>query len=244
MRKIKIMSRGKKREKCKTVEVHNGSVISKKESAEEMIVEHIKKIPHIITDSLEVIYSHSLGILKITYSLDNQGTHQHGFCPHVFRIELYQKGKQSIISQKETFIKDIVLVDDMEMNESFFSRIQKIIEGKNKGKENELKVEGIICGLKDTQRMDITIIGVMPSGLYTDVRGIDVHIIVATTTMRLLVPLQIKTGKAGQKEHIEKHKNIPSIAILNKSEQEIKDAIFLICHTYVYGKEEGNILHI
>ena len=223
-------------------------IFKNQEAREKYIIKRMNQIRDIIADSVLVLSQERSGILKITYSLKDIGTYQEGFRPHVFSIEIYEKKHSTAIHPIESFLKNVIIVERIAIHNALFKTINEIVHTKIKGMKSETRVQRILLNLKDQNilKHDILIKDIMPAGLYSEINGIDMHIIAMSSTATVFVPLQIKSSKTGQDEHIEKYVNIPSIHINGKTDEQIRDAIFLICYTYIHGskKNHQNILNL
>lgn len=245
--KNKRFSRGKKRGGLnKYFELP--LIFKNQEAREDFILKRITQIPGVIPDSVMVLSQDRSGILKISYSLKGFGSYQHEFIPYVFNIEIYEKQHDQIMNSLESFLKNVIIMDKIQINQSLLKTINDIIGTKIKGMKSEVCVERLIRELieQGVFKYDVVITDVMPAGMYTDThQGIDMHIIAKSSVATVFVPLQVKSSETGQDEHIKKYGHIPSIYINGKKDQQIKDAILLICHTYIYGKtKKEKVLHL
>lgn len=159
------------------------------------------------------------------------------FLPEIFNTIIVDfDGKfdpKSIFNAKRfTVIKFLSGWSFNEVKKSIINRIEIFLISYKKGVERECRVENILK--KEKRKPHSLIAYVMKGKKVSDAKGKDMFVGYRDKHLHHMVPLQIKSKREHQRQHMIKYPHIPSIIIQDTmTDEDVLKKILEICENYI-----------
>ncbi len=188
----------------------------------------------------------SYGISHRSKSDDSHVFYDIYFLPEIFNTIIVDfDGKfdpKSIFNAKRfTVIKFLSGWSFSKVKKSIINRIEIFLISYNRGVERECRVENILK--KEKRKPHSLIAYVMKGKKVSDAKGKDMFIGYRDKHLRHMIPLQIKSKREHQRQHMIKYPHIPSIIIQDTmTDEDVLKKILEICENYIKSPKRM-ILH-